>query len=426
VQTLAVARSMQRRNLGGVLLLCLLAIPGSLVVHFRYTRRATTRNQGPPDRASGNILAASNGFRSQQRRTASIPTATATQAVLDQLIQVRANRNDEEEEEEEGTEDEEGETSDNDGERHKEQQPQQAPQRQFQQQPKPQQQQQQPPPLPPPPQQQQQKHRQREVVPVGLHKEQRDWQASGVKISQLPTPPPAAPTAKVTDPLIAITVSDGAYDDILPYTIKANENKIDIWYILRDKNKSPPFKLTSQKVQILTYDFHPKCKPREYCPDKWNGHKAFDKYGGIRFAQQYADAHHTKPYRIMLLDSDIVLGDSGVPTLDNLENNKLYRPSIRYDYKRASDWQQKKNGQLSRQTQFCLGYVQLYAVRAEMGALKLTRADLGNAAEGDFSFKNLFRLCQTVPKWQCSHLGQSGLHWDGRTDHSDFVADVPP
>ncbi len=208
--------------------------------------------------------------------------------------------------------------------------------------------------------------------------------------------------------LVAISVSTN-YDDILKIIISQNYKFLDKWYIITHKEDIKTIEVINkynfENIEILYYNFY-------------LNNKTFNKGGAIKMCQEKL---YNENYEgvVLLLDSDIYLPDNLKEIMDNIEikENTLYGTDKRFDYYSYDNFIKNKidfNYPWSKEFQ---GYFQLYKFNN-----KYLYKDSKNCSKCDLEFKNLFFNKEIIKGLNVSHLGKSGVNWDGRNNKNDFIS----
>ncbi len=224
-------------------------------------------------------------------------------------------------------------------------------------------------------------------------------------------------------PLIAITIST-KYDDILNIILKPNLEHLTKWYIVTHETDQKTIDVihnaNSDKIEILYFDF-------------WKNRAKFNKGGAVQYAQQIVyDTYRNQNICVLILDSDIYLPNDFTTLytklqegngVDALRPNVLYAPFHRIDFRKESDFVNKRNGQIYYLDQKHMGFFQLYYLSEEVDREKLYYENSVNCATCDSLFRNFFKERKLIKDLFVSHLGVPKVNWNTRKSQDDFIVE---
>lgn len=214
----------------------------------------------------------------------------------------------------------------------------------------------------------------------------------------------------MTNNIIGLSVCVN-YSPILEISLKHNTNKLDHIYIVTKTDDHDTIKLCKKysNVTILYYDFkvskswfniHQKRydlgelnNPPDMREEFWEkklqhvNKNSFNKGGGLRMAQIQAAQDFPNHYQL-ILDSDIVLSNAFLDiSTDDLQEDILYVPLERRDYKSMKDFKLQQNYHLdSGFSQAGWGFFQLYTPSEKNQ--RVYYDDWPDAAKTDVWFRN--------------------------------------
>ena len=206
--------------------------------------------------------------------------------------------------------------------------------------------------------------------------------------------------------MIAISVSTN-YDDLLNIILPQNYKFFDKWYIVTNKEDMKTINVINSynfpNVITVFYDFHR------------NNNVVFDKGGAIKLCQEMIPSDYNG--NVLLLDSDIYLPDNFMEIINGIEIKPdiLYGTMDRHDYYSHDHFNKKIVDSIYPYAKSFQGYFQLY--RHNKSYLY---NHSWNCCECDFNFHKYFSSKILVPNLTVSHLGKSGVHWNGRINKEDF------
>lgn len=209
--------------------------------------------------------------------------------------------------------------------------------------------------------------------------------------------------------LFAITISTN-YDDLLNIIIHQNQRFFTRWYIVTSASDTKTIDVVRTanypNIELLFYDFKA-------------GGAIFDKFGATRMAQLHCMSMHGPDKLTLFLDSDIYLPDNFLDTLKTMriEWSTLYGAFERFDVGTLSSLRRKDTTKRFPWANHLLGFFQLFIQTSE----RLHRSS-NDCSEGDLRFHSYFRKKMLLPL-TVFHLGESGMHWSGRSATTDFAID---
>lgn len=226
------------------------------------------------------------------------------------------------------------------------------------------------------------------------------------------------PHINTTFPIIGICVCYNYYDT-LQLTLPINYYHFTKIYVVTQHDDTDTINLCKQygNVNIVYYNFSS------------NG-KIFDKYGGIKTAQEIAYAEH-KEHWYLLMDSDILLPNNFIQLLEEtpLNYNCMYAAVRKHVLKvsellRLENFNEeplrsssKDNGLLDWDySPTVVGWFQLYRNPV------LQNPNYDDASCGDINFSNQFDLYSCLSHILCFHLGNCWVNWKGKVDY--FIHDI--
>lgn len=195
------------------------------------------------------------------------------------------------------------------------------------------------------------------------------------------------------------------YTDKLKIVLKHNLNLLDKWIFVVDPNDEPTLNVLdmykSSNIIVLKYDHF------------WI-ENAFDKDGGLRFAQEYVQTRCKDHDLILLLDSDILLPTNFLKCIENtsFENDSIYTAQFRNDFKTREAYEQSTGSvpfDVSCWGGFW-GYFQLYT--------NIHKKYTSVGANGDGPFRDLFQNRVYIKDLSVIHLGVNEVNWNGRKSES--------
>jgi hypothetical protein len=207
--------------------------------------------------------------------------------------------------------------------------------------------------------------------------------------------------------IIAITISTN-YSDILDIVLPQNQKFFYKWFIITDKNDINTINIIKKynfpNVIIIFFNFY-------------SNNLTFNQGDGIRLCQKIIIKSNYNDI-ILNIDSDIYLPNNFNDLINNIDilPDTIYGTDKRNDY---SSYEYFKNNIIDSEfidAQYFYGYFQLYLCNSNI----LTN-NSQNCSKWDIDFRNSFKA-RTIIKDLCvSHLGISGVHWNGRKDKTDFI-----
>jgi hypothetical protein len=207
--------------------------------------------------------------------------------------------------------------------------------------------------------------------------------------------------------MIAISVSTN-YDDLLNIILPQNYKFFDKWYIVTNKNDVKTIDVINHhnfpNVETIYYNFH-------------SNKKIFNKGGAIRYCQELISSTNYEG-NILLLDSDIYLPDNFMDIVKNIEIKPyvLYGTNDRNDYYSYDHFKNNIIDSIYPYAKSFQGYFQLYRHNKS-----IIYDHSMNCSECDLYFHRFFHQKILIPTLTVSHLGKSGIHWNGRLNKNDFI-----
>ena len=207
--------------------------------------------------------------------------------------------------------------------------------------------------------------------------------------------------------IIAITISTN-YSDLLDIVLPQNHKFFYKWLIVTDEKDIDTINIIKKynfsNVIIIFFNLY---------SDGLN----FNQGGGIRLCQKILNKSNYNGI-VLNIDSDIYLPDN----FNNLINNIDIQPDTIYGTENRNDFfslEHLTNNIVDsefKNAQEFQGYFQLYIYNP-----KITANNNINCSQWDSDFKDNFQNKIIIKNLCVSHLGLSGIHWNGRKDKTDFI-----
>jgi hypothetical protein len=207
--------------------------------------------------------------------------------------------------------------------------------------------------------------------------------------------------------IIAITISTN-YSDLLDIILPQNYKFFYKWIIVTDENDIETINIIKKynfpNVIIIFFNFY-------------LNNLSFNHGGAIRICQKILNKSNYNGI-VLNIDSDIYLPDN----FNNLINNIDIQPDTIYGTENRNDFlslEHLKNNIVDSQfekAQEFQGYFQLYIYNP-----KIIANNSINCSQWDSDFKDNFQNKIIIKNLCVSHLGLSGIHWNGRKDKTDFI-----